>query len=73
MFFVPCFAYKKKTAKLQYKIWFDGESIKDRQIYGNVVQCKRAYKNEIKNIKLHEKEKKNKYKETLLENDNIRF
>ena len=38
-----------------------------------MVQYKRAYKNEIKNIKLHEKQKKNKYIETLLENKDVRF
>ena len=37
-----------------------------------MVQSKRAYKNEIKNVKLHEKEKKNKYIETLLENKDVR-
>ena len=38
-----------------------------------MVQSKRAYQNEIKNIKAHEKEKKNKYIETLLENKDVRF
>ena len=58
---------------MQYKIWQDGGSIKNSQFYDNKVQSKRAYKNEIKNIKVREKEKKNKYIETLLENKDVRF
>ena len=38
-----------------------------------MVQSKRAYKNEIKNIKVHVKEKKNKYIETLLASKDVRF
>ena len=65
--------FLKKTAKLHYKMWVDGGSIKNSQLYDNMMQSKKAYKNEIKNIKLLEKEKKNKYIETLLENKDVRF
>ena len=65
--------FLKKTAKLQYKVWLDGGRIKNSQLYDNMVQSKMVYKNEIKNVKVHEKEKKSKYIETLLENKDKRF
>ena len=49
------------------------EGVLNSQLYDNMVQSNRAYKNEIKNIELHEKEKNNTYFETLLENKDIRF
>ena len=37
--------FLKKTAKLQYKVWLDRESIKDSQLHDNAVQYKRVHKN----------------------------
>jgi hypothetical protein len=63
----------KKTAKLKHTMWLNGGCIKDGLVYDDMVQSKKVYKSEIKKIKLHEKEKKNKYIETLLENKDRRF
>jgi hypothetical protein len=54
-------------------MWLNGGCIKDGLVYDDMVQSKKVYKSEIKKIKLHEKEKKNKYIETLLENKDRRF
>ena len=57
------FERKQQNCNIRYG-YIEGGSVKDSQLYDNMVQSKRAYKNEIKIVKLHEKEKKNKYIET---------
>lgn len=64
---------KKRVAKSKYKLWVQSGKVLFGNVYDDMLQAKKAYKNEIRKAKKLKKDKRGAYVESLLECNDSKF